>query len=204
VQLLEIVPPTFAPGYSRVEIGVSPSNENVVYFVAAETTGYGQYSQTFFNGSTWSSLWKYEYLSGDGTGTGGRWTDLSTNIPANNSASFDNFNAQGSYDLLVSVHPTDTNLIILGGTNLWRSTDGFTSPNNTSIIGGYMAGSVEGHENWGSYENHHPDQHEIIYLPSNDDILLNGNDGGVYKTLNVFKDTVDWISLNNGYNTTQL
>jgi hypothetical protein len=67
-----------------------------------------------------------------------------------------------------------------------------------------MAGSVEGHENWGSYENHHPDQHEIIYLPSNDDILLNGNDGGVYKTLNVFKDTVDWISLNNGYNTTQL
>ena len=199
-----IVPPTFAPGYSRVEIGVSPSNENVVYFVAAETTGYGQFSQTFFNGSTWSSLWKYEYLSGDGTGVGGRWTDLSANIPANNIASFDNFNAQGSYDLLVSVHPTDTNLIILGGTNLWRSTDGFTSPNNTSIIGGYMAGSVEGHENWGSYENHHPDQHEIIYLPSNDDILLNGNDGGVYKTLNIFKDTVDWISLNNGYNTTQL
>ena len=29
------------------------------------------------------------------------------------------------------------------------------------------------------------------------DIMINGNDGGVYKTLNVFKDTVDWISLNN-------
>ena len=199
-----ILPPNFAPGYSRVEIGVSPSNENVVYFIAAETTGYGQYTQTFFNGSTWTSLWKYEYLSGDGTGTGGRWTDLSANIPANYPASFDNFNAQGSYDLVVSVHPTDTNLVIIGGTNLWRSTDGFTSPNNTSIIGGYMAGSKEGHENWGSYENHHPDQHEILYLPSDHNVMINGNDGGVYKTLNVFKDTVDWVSLNNGYNTTQL
>ena len=198
-----ILPTNFPPGYSRVEIGVSPSNENVVYFIAAETTGYGQLSQTFFGGSTWSSLWKYEYLSGDGTGTGGVWTDLSSNIP-NNSTTFDNFNAQGSYDLLVSVHPKDTNLVIIGGTNLWRSTDGFTSQNNTSIIGGYMQGSVEGHENWGSYENHHPDQHEIIYLPSDNDVMLNGNDGGVYKTLDVYKDTVDWISLNNGYNTTQL
>ena len=199
-----IIPPSFSPGYSRVEIGINPSNENIVYFIAAETIGYGQLSQTFFGGSTWTSLWKYEYLSGDGSGAGGQWTDLSQSIPANNSASFDNFNAQGSYDLLVSVHPTDTNLIILGGTNLWRSTDGFTSPNNTSIIGGYMAGSESGHQNWGSYENHHPDQHEIVYLPSNDDVMINGNDGGVYKTLNVFKDTVDWISLNNGYNTTQL
>ena len=57
---------------------------------------------------------------------------------------------------------------------------------------------------WGSYKNHHPDQHEIVYLPSNPNILINGNDGGVYKTLDVFKDTVEWISLNNGYNTTQL
>ena len=58
--------------------------------------------------------------------------------------------------------------------------------------------------NWGSYENHHPDQHEILYLPSDHNVMINGNDGGVYKTLNVFKDTVDWVSLNNGYNTTQL
>ena len=199
-----IIPPSFSPGYSRVEIGINPSNENIVYFIAAETIGYGQFSQTFFNGSTWTSLWKYEYLSGDGSGAGGQWTDLSQSIPANNSASFDNFNAQGSYDLLVNVHPSDSNIIIIGGTNLWRSTDGFTSDSNTTVIGGYLQGSREGNGNWGSYTNHHPDQHEIVYLPSNDNVLLNGNDGGIYKTLNIFKDTVDWISLNNGYNTTQL
>ena len=41
-------------------------------------------------------------------------------------------------------------------------------------------------------------------LTSDHNVMINGNDGGVYKTLNVFKDTVDWVSLNNGYNTTQL
>ena len=194
----------FSPIYSRVEIGINPSNENEVYFIAAETTNYGQHTNIFFNRETWTSLWKYEYISGDGTGNGGVWTDLSTNIPANSIYSFDNFNAQGSYDLLVSVNPLDPNLVIIGGTNLWRSTDGFTSPNNTDIIGGYRSGSHEGDGNWGSYKNHHPDQHEIVYLPSNPNILINGNDGGVYKTLDVFKDTVEWISLNNGYNTTQL
>lgn len=194
----------FSPIYSRIVIGINPANQNQVYFLAAETTGYGQHSDVFFGGETWTSLWKYEYISGDGTGNGGQWTDLSANIPTNQATSFDNFNAQGSYDLVVNVHPSDSNLVIIGGTNLWRSTDGFTSPNNTSIIGGYRAGSSEGDGNWGSYPNHHPDQHVILYPPSNDSIMLNGNDGGIFKTHNVYKDTVEWESLNNGYNTTQL
>jgi len=194
----------FSPIYSRVVIGINPSNENEVYFLAAETTGSGQHTDVFFGGETWTSLWKYEYLSGDGNGSGGEWTNLSANIPTNQASSFDNFNAQGSYDLVVSVHPTDPDLVIIGGTNLWRSTDGFTSPNNTTIIGGYQVGSSEGDGNWGSYPNHHPDQHVILYLPSNDSVMVNGNDGGIFKTQNVYKDTVVWESLNNGYNTTQL
>ena len=194
----------FPPVYSRVVIGINPSNENQIYFLAAETTGYGQHTDVFFGGETWTSLWKYEYISGDGTGAGGQWTDLSSSIPTNQNTSFDNFNAQGSYDLVVNVHPTDSNLVIIGGTNLWRSTDGFTTSSNTSIIGGYRAGSSEGDGNWGSYPNHHPDQHVILYLPSNDSIMINGNDGGVFKTNNIYKDSVDWLSLNNGYNTTQL
>jgi len=194
----------FSPVYSRVVIGINPSNENEVYFLAAETDNHGQHTNVFFGGETWTSLWKYEYISGNGTGSGGQWTDLSANIPNNQASSFDNFNAQGSYDLVVNVHPTDPNLVIIGGTNLWRSTDGFTSQNNTSIIGGYRVGSSEGDGNWGSYPNHHPDQHVILYLPSNDSIMVNGNDGGIFKTQNVYKDTVEWVSLNNGYNTTQL
>lgn len=187
----------FPPVYGRIAIGVNPNNEDQVYFLAAETDNYGQQTDVFFNGQTWTSLWKYD--AGDSS-----WIDLSSNIPANQATSFDNFNAQGGYDLLVKVHPSDENMVYIGGTNLWRSTDGFTTPNNTTIIGGYMVGSYEGDGNWGVYENHHPDQHDLLFLPSDDNIILSATDGGVYKSYDTFADTVEWTSLNNGYYTTQL
>ena len=60
----------------------------------ASTTGFGQYTDVFFGGSTWTSLWKYNYLSGNGNGSGGQWTDLSSNIPLNQPTTFDNFNSE--------------------------------------------------------------------------------------------------------------
>ena len=190
--------------YGRIAIGINPSNENEVYFLAAETDGYGQHTDVFFGGETWTSLWKYEYISGNGSGLGGKWTDLSLNIPANNPTSFDNFNAQGGYDLLVKVHPSNPNTVFIGGTNLWRSTDGFSTSNNTMICGGYFIGSYEGDGNWGVYPNHHPDQHDLLFLPSNDSVMISATDGGVYRSENTFQDTVEWTSLNNGYYTSQL
>lgn len=187
----------FPPVYGRIAIGVNPSNENEVYFLAAETDGYGQHTDVFFNGQTWTSLWKYDAYDS-------AWVDLSLNIPANQATSFDNFNAQGGYDLLVKVHPSSSNTVYIGGTNLWRSTDGFSTPNNTMIIGGYFIGSYEGDGNWGVYENHHPDQHDLLFLPSDNNVMLSATDGGVFKSYDTFADTVEWVSLNNGYYTTQL
>ena len=106
--------------------------------------------------------------------------------------------------MLVKVHPDNQNTVYIGGTNLWRSTDGFSTPNNTMIIGGYLIGSAEGDGNWGVYPNHHPDQHDLLFLPSNTDVLLSATDGGVFKSNNAFADTVAWTSLNNGYYTSQL
>ena len=189
----------FCDIYGRIAIGINPQNENEVYFLAAETDSCGQHTDIFFGNETWTSLWKYTHQIG-----GGYWTDLSSNIPANHATSFDNFNAQGGYDLLVKVHPTNSNTVYIGGTNLWRSTDGFSTPNNTMIIGGYLIGSKEGDGNWGVYKNHHPDQHDLLFLPSNDSIILSATDGGVFKSFNTFQDTVEWTSLNNGYYTTQL
>jgi len=187
----------FPPVYGRIAIGVNPSNEDEVYFLAAETENYGQRTDVFFNGETWTSLWKYNAEDSS-------WINLSSNIPANQSTSFDNFNAQGGYDLLVKVHPTEPNTVYIGGTNLWRSRDGFNSPNNTMIIGGYFIGSSEGDGNWGVYENHHPDQHDLLFLPSNPNVVLSATDGGVYRSYDTFADTVSWTSLNNGYYTSQL
>ena len=194
---IDITDSLFTPVYGRIAIGVNPGDEDEVYFLAAETDGYGQHTDVFFNGETWTSLWKYNANTT-------AWNDISLNIPANQNSSFDNFNAQGGYDLLVKVHPDNQNTVYIGGTNLWRSTDGFSTPNNTMIIGGYLIGSAEGDGNWGVYPDHHPDQHDLLFLPSNTDVLISATDGGVFKSNNAFADTVAWTSLNNGYYTSQL
>ena len=78
-----IHPISFPQVYGRTAIGINPSNENEIYFLISETDGSGQFTNTFFNGQTWTSLFKYTYLCGDGSDTCGVWEDLSMNIPAN-------------------------------------------------------------------------------------------------------------------------
>jgi len=78
----------FPPIYGRIAIGINPSNEDEVYFLAAETDNHGQHTDVFFNGEAWTSLWKYDASDSS-------WINLSSNIPANQATSFDNFNAQG-------------------------------------------------------------------------------------------------------------
>ncbi len=199
-----IMPDSFGNTYGRTAIGINPSDENEIYFLTAETTNSGQFTNTFFNGETWTSLWKYTYLCGDGTDSCGTWVDLSQNIPANRPTTFDNFNAQGGYDLLVKVKPDEPNVVFIGGTNLWRSTDGFTSDTNTAQIGGYYEGSDHGYDNWDIYDRHHPDQHDLLFLPSDPNTILSANDGGLYKSTNCLATPHLWTRLNNGYQTTQL
>ncbi|REJ80926.1 MAG: T9SS C-terminal target domain-containing protein [Bacteroidetes bacterium] len=185
--------------YGRVVIGVSPSNENVIYFLG-ETPFNGKMNTNWKGDPEWNSLWKYTYISGNGTGSGGMWQDLSQNLPQDGSQ-LGNFNSQGGYNLIVAVHPTDTNVVFIGGTNLYRSTDGFSTSNNTTLIGGYDPLSTIPF--YGVYPNHHSDQHNIVFMPSNPDVMLQANDGGLNFTNNCRANPVVWDLLNNGYNTSQ-
>lgn len=195
----DITPANWPAEYERVVIGMAPSNQDVLYFLA-HTPGFGQMSQVFFGGTEWNSLWKYRYKSGDGSGNGGIWTERSSGIPGQGNP-FDVFNAQGSYNLLVKVHPQDTNVVFIGGTNLYRSTDAFRSDSNVTQIGGYMPGtSLPVYE---VYPNQHPDQHGLAFMPGAPDTLIAATDGGLWQTNNIMKDTVDWMDLNQGYLTTQ-
>nr|MBP7497904.1 T9SS type A sorting domain-containing protein [Bacteroidales bacterium] len=87
------------------------------------------------------------------------------------------------------------------GTNLYRSDDGFTTPNKIFQIGGYEIGTK--FPDFKVYKNHHPDQHNLIFMPSNPDIIISANDGGLSKSFNCMADTVRWEFLNNGYLSTQ-
>lgn len=189
----------FPSVYDRNVIGIDPNNENVVYFFAY-TPGFGKPTTDFQGDTEWVSLWKYEYLSGDGSGTGGNWTDLSENLPYDGSI-FGNLVVQGSYDMVVRVMPGNSNNVFIGGTNLYRSTDGFTSAANTTQLGGYGIGATMPF--FTTYPNHHPDQHNLAFLPSNPNVLISASDGGVYKTSDCLAPGVTWTSLNRGYQSSQ-
>lgn len=183
--------------FDRFVIGINPNNENEVYFLGS-TPGYGHFNE-YINSIDWTSLWKYTYISGDGSGAGGQWQNLSENLP-NIGTEFDRFAAQGGYDLVVKVQP-GTNHVFVGGTNIYRSTDGFSTPDHSTHIGGYKPGTFLPF--FEIYPNHHPDQHDMLFLPSDPNVLLSASDGGVHRTSDANAAQVNWTPLNNGYRTTQ-
>ncbi len=194
-----LISPSFLDTANRMVIGINPNNENEVYFLA-ETPGSGKTTTNYAGTPEQNSLWKYTYVSGTGAAAGGIWEDRSQNLP-DNGGIFDKFNSQGGYDLTVQVQPGNSNVVVIGGTNLYRSTDAFTSATNTTQIGGYGIGS--GIPFYSLYPNHHPDQHGVLFSNANPNIMYSACDGGVFKTLDITAPSVVWNSLNQGYLSTQ-
>ncbi|GAA4306771.1 FlgD immunoglobulin-like domain containing protein [Nibribacter koreensis] len=185
----DITPATWPTTYERIVMDVARSNENIVYyFVYVENA----------SGKETPNLWKYEYLSGNGAGAGGTWTNLSANIPMLGGKSGD-LNLQGGYNMVVKIKPDNPNVVILGGTNLYISTNGYTSTAVTKKIGGYIANN----SSYALYPSHHPDQHEVAFSMTSPSRVYSAHDGGVSKTFNVLASEVEWASLNRGYLTTQ-
>jgi hypothetical protein len=133
------------------------------------------------------------------------WTNYSEHLPPR--GTFGTFASQRGYDLLVEVHPTNSDLVYAGGVNLWGVDVGGPPEDAASWIGGY---NVQGRPTL--YEGRdgapqHPDQHAIAFHPTKPDVMLTGSDGGVHRTDDnqaVGEDGgVAYTSLNNGYFTTQ-
>jgi len=182
---------------NRVVMGINPSNENEIYFLG-NSEGLGMPDTNFQGDIEHNTLWRYTYLGGDGSSSNGQWEDLSMNLPSGQQwGIFSDFNAQGSYDLVVRVKPDDPNTVFIAGTNTYRSTSAFNDTANTEMIGGYALFTdfpyIE------SYPNNHPDNHGLTFLPSNPNVLFNNNDGGISRTDDCMAPAVTWNSLNNGY-----
>ncbi|CAN5629819.1 hypothetical protein BH10BAC5_BH10BAC5_00450 [soil metagenome] len=196
-----ITPVNFPATYGRIVTAIAPSNETVVYFAVHEVPP-GEP-----NSVNKHQLWKYTYLSGDGSGAGGTWTALGGNLPQAGQGNLGTFNepfdTQSGYDFTIQIGPSDANLIILGGVNLYRSTDGFSTTTNTKRIGGYEP-TVEN----GTYPGSHPDIHTGYFQPGSNVTYFSGNDGGVTRTNDVTANDaantpVTWNSLSPSYNVTQ-
>ena len=88
----------------RIEVCVAPSDPNYVYAIACGAThrGLGSFMRSTDGGQTWT-----EQLSGDNLNIL-NWSDGS-----------DLYTGQGTYDLVLSVDPTDRDHVQAGGINLW-------------------------------------------------------------------------------------
>ncbi|HTL81442.1 MAG TPA: T9SS type A sorting domain-containing protein [Bacteroidia bacterium] len=182
---------------NRVVMGINPTDPREIYFLG-NTNGIGTPDTNFQGDIEWNVLWRYTYLNGDGSGAGGMWEDLSMNLPmSEHFGQFGDFNAQGSYDLVVRVKPDDPNTVFIGGTNVFRNTNRFNDTSSTSYIGGYLPYSAL--PVIASYPSHHPDQHCIAFLPSNPNVMYSTNDGGIFRTNDCTASNVTWSSLDNGY-----
>ncbi|MDZ7682177.1 MAG: hypothetical protein U5J63_10835 [Fodinibius sp.] len=121
-------------------------------------------------------------------------------------------NPQGGYNMVVDVKPDDENYVFVGGTNLFRSTDGFASSPSEGYDGSsesqkdqYWIGGYSKDNNASLYPNQHPDQHVIVFPQpnSNPNLMWSGHDGGLSYTSNVTASEVSWEDKDNGYLTSQ-
>jgi hypothetical protein len=181
-QWVQITPRNWPATYARTLIAPSTTNPKEIFFSVNAVD---------------EELWKFTYLSGDGPQTKGVWENLSVNIPAYGGEVGD-YDTQSSYNMVLEVHPNDGNIVFLGGTNLYRSKDGFSTDLNTAWIGGYDTAN-----NIKIFQNHYVDQHALAFFPSNPNKMLSSNDGGVFITEDNTRELPTWRSLNNGFVTTQ-
>ncbi|MGB3078134.1 MAG: GEVED domain-containing protein, partial [Saprospiraceae bacterium] len=160
----------------RIELACAPSNANVIYAVAAGGSGSNDVE------------WLKRSINGGTT-----WTAIA--IPRNVDDGVTYFtNGQAWYNLILAVHPTNSDYVIAGGLDLHRTINGGTSWSGISQwYGGFSQPFV------------HADQHAIVFRPGATNEVTFGNDGGLFYSANAGNSaaTPSFAVKNTGYNVTQ-
>jgi photosystem II stability/assembly factor-like uncharacterized protein len=146
--------------FGRTVLAISPSDPMILYASIAKTSDYslrGLY-RTTDGGTTWTLQ------------------NSTTNY----------LGSQGWYDNSIGVHPTNANIVVVGGLDVYVSTDGgVTLTQKTS---------------WFTTSSSNMSHADIHYLGYNGTVLYCGSDGGVYKSTN---DGNAWSDLNATLSTLQ-
>ena len=127
------------------------------------------------------------------TNGGVNWAQISSGVLISGSYNGSAANDQGSYDLCLSVHPSDPNIVCFGNVEVSRTTNGASIAFVRNPTG-YTSGTGA----WDCYS--HVDIHKIHFAQSDGNIVYMGCDGGVYKSTNA---GVTWFNVNNNLNTIQ-
>ena len=156
----DITPASWPSATPAVAIGVAPSRPGEVHF----------FTQT----DNVNRLWKYTYLSGNGSGAGGAWVDRSSQLPGW-------LTTYGGYCQVLAVRPGDANDVFVGGTSICEW-DPMTQ--RFEYIGAQPS---------------HADHHAYAFAAADPRVMYLATDGGVFRSTGRFQFT----DLNHGLVTTQ-
>ena len=204
---INISPDGYPTSTARMIVAIDPNNENIVYFYGATFDGSGVFMSSPLPGGAGSEYGIFRYTLVDTTGNSatGTWENLSDFLPHGQGYGND-CNGQFGYNLALAVSPLDSNVILFGGNNLFRTTDRFEDVNNIQKIAGFKSDSIIPPnldiDDQDIIDNNHVDFHSIKFLPEIAQVLI-GSDGGLAKTSDYLADEVAWQTLNNGYQTAQ-
>jgi photosystem II stability/assembly factor-like uncharacterized protein len=167
-----------SPWAGRVELTYARKNPSIVYASVAN-----------YSSEVWRST------------DGGRTFVQMKTVTADGEAA-EYLGKQGWYDNVIwAGDPTNENLLIVGGVDLWKSTDGGNTLVDIS--------------SWWHPQSAHSDHHAIVAHPGFDGktnrVVYFGNDGGLYRTDDIYTVGTDpepprtkgWTRLNNNYGVTQ-
>jgi hypothetical protein len=175
----------FIAGWGRIVLALAPSNENILYALV-ENTDFADDLKPEAN------FFKCDMSTPTRT-----WTNLTSNLVAQRNStrvgvSTRYLEIQGAYNMMVAVHPTNPNIVLAGGVNLFRSTDGFSTRTNVRFIGGLESGNTYT-DNLGTS---HVDFHGFSFEPGNPNRVLLSSDGGIGQIENITTTTVVWNFFN--------
>lgn len=92
---------------------------------------------------------------------------------------------QAFHDLAIAVSPADANILVIGGVNQWKSTDGGV---NWTLSSHWSPGN--------GFPFVHADIQDIVYKPGNNTTLVTACDGGVYTSPD---NGANWTDITNNF-----
>ena len=159
----------------RTELAVSPDDADRVYAVICDfNRGLRGVWRSTNGGTSFTEVYEKPVV--------GNGNDNLLNRDCNPGALI---GGQGDYDLAIAADPNDADIVYVGGINTWKSTDGATSFSIANHWEETCSGAVE---------TVHADKHCLAFQ-NGASVLFEGNDGGIYKTLN---GGTNWTDLSNG------
>lgn len=167
-------------GASRILVEFAPSDPNVLYYSATNTSGcLASIGISLDKGNTFDII-----------AQGGGSFDPYTLTPTQGGC-------QGWYDMSMAVYPNDPFKLLVGGIELFR----WYKTQNNPVFGQWQKIS-----SWAPQGNFNPyyvhaDQHTIVFKDNNTAYF--GNDGGVFKSSNLNDLNPTFVSLNFRYATAQ-